>query len=49
MPNSLEGRLKGREQEVLEAIRQHGVKETMTQYIDHFTRPIWEREEEENE
>ncbi len=24
-------------------------KETMTQYIDHFTHPIWEREEEENE
>ena len=24
-------------------------KETMTQYIDHFTRPIWERGEEENE
>lgn len=24
-------------------------KEDMTQYIDHFTRPIWEREEEENE
>jgi uncharacterized protein (TIGR00162 family) len=24
-------------------------KETMSQYIDHFTQPIWEREEEENE
>jgi hypothetical protein len=24
-------------------------KEDMTEYIDHFTRPIWEREEEENE
>ncbi len=25
------------------------VKETMTQYIDHFTQPIWEREEDEGE